>query len=265
MVRVLSADRVQRGFKIGADLPPRPDSIPPMCPQTNPKNNYQGPVTFACVLRQSKLFGVPDVVRLRNGIRRNYALPHRFVCLTDVDAEFFPEGIEVFQLKHLDWITKQSKLEMFRLDLLNDWQRTFYMDLDTVICGDIGDLCKYDGDMIMLPDFSDPFHQVCGSGLMAWSPRIGASIYEAFRAMPAEIRNDVYRVGGGRSDQLFINHYTPIRPHWWSTCWPGQVVSYKIHCRYGYKPRNARIICFHGSSKPKNVKDKWILDHWNAD
>lgn len=262
MVRVGKAGTIRRGFKPGRDLPKRPEHLPPMAPQPVAQNEWTGPVTIACVLRESKEYQVEDVVKLKDGIARNTSRTIRFVCLTDTAQRKFPAGVDAVRLVHSKWETKQSKMELFRPGLLKDWGRTLYMDLDTVICGSIDDLLTYDGEFCMLGDFSDPFQTLYGSGLMAWAPTLPGKMYEAFAKLSGKVRNDVYRVGGGRSDQLFINHYTALRPHRFQDMWPGQVVSYKAHCRYGIRPRDARVICFHGRPKLRDISDEWILKNW---
>jgi hypothetical protein len=114
-------------------------------------------------------------------------------------------------------------------------------------------MARYDGDLCLLDDLAGTYQVNRGTGLMMWSDGFGAEMYEAFRDLDPAIRNDVYRVGGGRSDQLFINHHMPVEPHRFQTLWPGQIVSYKINCRNGI-PNNARIMCFHGKTKPKDVR-----------
>jgi len=262
VVKVGKAGDMPRGYKPGVDLPGRPEYLPPAAPQPPPKNEWTGPVTVATVLRKSNEYGINDVLKLKAAVERNTKRPIRFVCLTDSPEWEFPEDVEVAELMHPSWVTKQSKLEMFRSSLIEDWGRTLYMDLDTVICGPIDRLLCYDGEFAMLGDFADPFRNTYGSGLMAWAPSFGSSVYEAFIQCPESERLDTYRVGGGRGDQLFIRHHTPLKPHLWQEMFPGQVVSYKGHCRYGFQPREARVICFHGRPKLKDIEDQWILDHY---
>jgi len=262
MVKIGKAGDMPRGYKPGVDLPGRPEHLPPPAPQDSPRNEWTGPVTVVTMLRRSKEYTVADVLKLKAAVERNAERPVRFVCLTDSAAWEFPEGVEVAELRHPSWITKQSKVEMFRPSLLEDWGRTLYLDLDTVICGSIEALLSYEGEFAMLGDFSDPFRNTYGSGMMAWAPTIGSDIYDAFVQCPEDVRLDTYRVGGGRGDQLFIRHYTPLKPHLWQEMFPGQVVSYKAHCQYGFQLREARVICFHGRPKLGDIEDQWILDHW---
>lgn len=240
------------------DLPPAPKQAPAKDGQPRPTNQHAGPITIACVLRRSPEYDAECVRRLQRAVSRNVTRPFRFVCLTD---ELAVAGVETIALRHPEWVTKQSKMELFRPEL--ELGRVFYLDLDTVVCGSLEDMLSYDGTFCMLGDLGGKPQQCRGSGVMAWAPGFGAGMYEAFCKLPPHVRDTTYRVGGGRSDQLFINHFMPVRPHVFQQFWPDQLASYKLHCRRrGRPPHNARIVCFHGRIKMRETTEKWISETW---
>jgi hypothetical protein len=191
------------------------------------------------------MYDMRDVELLYSSVWLHSSRSISFVCLTDEPTA--PEGITIVPLEHPEWETKQSKVELFRPDL--DLGRVLYIDLDTLVVGSLEDIYSYTGDFCMLADLEGK-PQVCrGSGLMAWGSDVDWGIYEAFEALDDTVRQGVYRVGGGRSDQLFIHHHTPVRPHAFQSLWPGQVVGYKSEAG-----ENARVVCYWGRGKPDRCR-----------
>jgi hypothetical protein len=202
-------------------------------------------LTVACVLRPSKDFDVEYVARLKAGVEANLRGPHRFVCLSSVAVP-----CERIRLEH-DWPGWWSKIELFRLP-----PPVLCFDLDTMIVGDLGGIegCAKATPFIALRDFYR--EKGLGSGMMSWC--IGMSgLYDAFAANPHHFM-DRHRRGG---DQLYIEE--SVRSvRLWQDMLPGQVVSYKAHVQKGTKyrqtgdgtiPANARVVCFHGSPRPRDI------------
>jgi hypothetical protein len=191
-------------------------------------------LTVACVLRSGGIYDASWVARLRDGVKRHLPMEHRFVCLSDVDVP-----CERIPLEH-DWPGWWAKVELFKIE-----GPVLYFDLDTAIIGDLSDLAyaaTWPG-LKMLQDFYAPDH--FGSGVMAWRGRV-FHIYETFAAnTPQEMHKRRARMG----DQAYIEDVEGkdlILA--WQDALPGQIVSYKVHCRNGI-PANARVVCLHG--KPK--------------
>jgi len=210
-------------------------------------------LTVACVLRSGGIYDAFWVARLKAGVERHLPIAHRFVCLSDVDVP-----CERVPLEH-DWAGWWAKLEMFRLP-----GPVLYFDLDTLIVGDLFDLAtavRNSRGLLMLRDFYVPAH--CGSGVMGWSSGKDARlIYGAFSRSPAsEMRRQRARMG----DQAFIEETVGLQLiDRWQDAVPGQIVSYKVHCRNGIPP-NARVVCLHGRPKfgdmPANdpVRQAWEM------
>lgn len=199
-------------------------------------------LTVACVLKSGGIYDATWVARLRDGVKRHLPLEHRFVCLSDVDVPC--ERIPLL----FDWPGWWAKIELFRLK-----GPVLYFDLDTATVGDLIEIAAHamTARFAMLRDFYAPTH--CGSGVMCWNGAYPNFVFERFAAFPEEMMNlQRSRMG----DQAFIEEVVLAQDR--IACWqdivPGQIVSYKVHCRNGVPP-NARVVCLHG--KPKFADMRW--------
>jgi hypothetical protein len=204
-------------------------------------------LTIACVLKSGGIYDATWVERLRDGVARHLHAPYRFVCLSDVDVP-----CERIALEH-DWPGWWSKIEAFRLP-----GTVLYFDLDTAIVGDLTDVARVAArnGTTVLQDFYR-LGEGIGSAVIAWNDLdLCRTLYDIFAADPDGWQSRV----GGRGDQGlledagFAAHY-----HRWQLDLPGQVVSYKRHCRgidpvtgratVAGIPKDARVICLHGLPK----------------
>lgn len=211
-------------------------------------------LSVACVLRSGGEYTPEHVMALRIAVEAHLPTPHRFVCISDGVAgfaDFLTHGTGGrVQSRRPMWPGWWSKLELFRPGTFEG--RVLYLDLDTVIVGDLSDLAGYAGDFAMLNDFLRPERPA--SGVMAWEAECDAAqaVWGAFARDPeqhiAEFR------GGG--DQEFIASVIFGREDRLQTLYPGQIVSYKVHCAGGV-PDGARVVCAHGRPKPWDAE--WTL------
>lgn len=207
-----------------------------------------------------------DVEILRGMIQTHVTVPYELLLLTD-DS---PEEIGGTPLLH-DWPGWWSKMEMFRPDIEGD---IFYMDLDTVLVGNIDPLVQA-GETTVLTDFYKPHGM--GSGVMYLAEEDRRRIWEAWIGNPEGI------IKTFRGDQDFIGTLLGLTAKRWQNTHPDQVVSYKCHVRRsrnyakrfpgpaakyrctlrksvlrfevgtGRLPRKARVVCFHGQPRPRDV------------
>lgn len=201
-------------------------------------------VTIACVLKSGGIFDRRWVWALKRGLAR-HAPSHEFVCLTDVPGL----GIWSIPLEH-GWTGWWSKIELFRPGLFDG--PVLYLDLDTLVVGNLADLVSYDGPFAMLSDFYRP--ESPASGVMAWTPSAEtAAIYESFVQQG--------RIPGGRSDHWYARHAPkPVRLQ---DMFPGQIVSFKAHAR-STPPEGARLVCGHGLPRFNDRKAGWAHDAWKS-
>lgn len=235
-------------------------------------------ITVACVLRSGGDFGPEDVARLANGVHRNLREAFRFVCLTDqVEAvcttPMAPQAILVEPLT-FDWPGWWAKIEAFRLadDVV------LFLDLDTVIVGDLRPIIeaiRRVGCLCLIRDFNR--QHLYQTGVMGWTGSMG---WPFGQFVSAANRGGVF-VQSGRPIPAFVSDlrsyrgdgewlYTQIHGHAHAVRLlqdetPG-IVSYKIHVRGRQLPDNARIVCFHGSPRPKDVaaSEPWMAEHWTS-
>ena len=189
-----------------------------------------------------------DVLRLRNMVANNLTIPHRFICFSDVDVP-----CERIPLKN-NWPGWWSKIEIFS-EVFDD--TVIYIDLDTVIAGDISHFAAFDHQFTMIKDFST--WDIGNSGLMAWKGDY-SFLYKTFTENPDKYMIE-YRKMPRLGDQSFIFEYQ--KPyHFWQEVFPNQVFSYKKHIMEKPKPEDVRVVCFHGEPKGAGSSG-WVKEIWS--
>lgn len=200
-----------------------------------------------CVLKSGGEYDASWVEKLRNGVGRNLTLPHRFICLTDVEVP-----CESRPLKH-KWPGWWSKIEMFR----EIQEPTLYLDLDTVVTGSLNHFASLEMDFAMLRNFHKP--EMVGSGVM-WFGNPQRQVYDRFCEKPFKWIefHKARQEGPYIGDQAFIwesmgrkVQHLPMET----------IKSYKMHCKQGL-PDNTSLVCFHGLPKATDIETDWMEAHW---
>lgn len=203
------------------------------------------PLIIACVLRSGGPYTPEWVWALKRGLAR-HAPPHEFVCLTDTPDAC---GMWAVPLRY-DWPGWWAKLALFEPGLFSG--RVIYLDLDTLVVGDLTDLCGYSGPLAMLSDFYRP--QLAQSGVMFWTPGPETeAIWDAW------IRDPAGHMRRYRGDGEFLHAHA--KPDRIQAIFPGRVASYKVHARHG-PPKGARLVCAHGRPKWDDPAAGWAHDEW---
>ena len=101
--------------------------------------------TVACVLRSGGIYTEEWVDRLRRDVAANLAIPHRFVCLTDMAPD-----CETLPLRD-PWTGWWSKLELFRPGNFNG--PVLYLDLDVIVVGDLTEIVSHPHEFTMCEDY----------------------------------------------------------------------------------------------------------------
>lgn len=186
------------------------------------------------------------VNRLYGMVEKNMTIPHKFICLTDDDSGLkcaskrLPQGLRGW------W----AKLALFRTVLTPP---VLYLDLDTLILGNLDFVKDYDGDFALLRDFyrEDGF----GSGVMLWTRPFDYIWNEWLRHGTPD-----HPLG----DQGWMEMMVPD-----ADClqdvFPGKFISYKVHCQEKV-PEDARVLSFHG--EPKNIDfpdTHWVSKVWKGE
>lgn len=186
-------------------------------------------LTVACVNVGDYLGRGDEYVRkLRAGVSRHLALPHEFVCICESDKPGWWAKIDLFEPGRFAG-------------------RVLYLDLDTIIVGDLAELVVYRG-LLYLTDWGWEI-PTYGSGVMVWDAGEHAEIFERYDdSIPDRFRGD----------QDWLTHLGG-----WAALPSGLNYSYRYHARVRL-PKSAVTISFHGRPKPHEFADGWVADIWNA-
>jgi hypothetical protein len=191
------------------------------------------------VLRSGGEYGAKHVARLRDQIPAHTGM----VCLTDEDVDL--PGVEDVGFRY-EWPGWWAKMELFRPGWFEDF---VYMDLDTTVVGDIGDILSVSGEPVVLQDF----YRARGlqSSLMYIPEQYRTSVWNEWITKPE------YWIANTRhGDQGFIERHWLRIARRWQDLLPGQAVSYKVHVRPENKvPDGARVVCFHGRPRPWDIPE----------
>lgn len=209
-------------------------------------------LTVLCVLKSGGDYGVEYVRKLRDGVAKHLTIPHRFVCLSDV-----PVPCKRIALKH-DWPGWWSKLEIFRPRVITG--KTLYLDLDTIIVGDLDRITEIPDDFAML-NVTGNDKKLGNAGVM-WFAKAFPHVYKRFAEKP-EYWID-YHVKNGRDryigDQAFINDCFETIPKLHQSL-PGFFRSYKYDRCQERIPSGCSVVCFGGLPRPAQAGG-WVQKAW---
>lgn len=241
-------------------------------------------------------FPAEEVNILYRAAKRNTQQKLRFFCLTDEpsgldpDIEVLDLGVEPFAEQMMAGAkntdaggAKLRKVSMFNPSLYPDLDGPLIgLDIDVAITGNIDPLFDYEpGKILMAKPFKKnlarPTH---GEGsVIRFDPKLHPFLYEMMATEPAKMANRAYG-----SEQSYTSRVAFERGLLRHFPWP-MVVSFKRHCRpvrplnllfEPKMPRDARIVCFHGSPSAPQAIDgyrsiwrrttrpaRWLKDHYH--
>jgi hypothetical protein len=213
-------------------------------------------------MRSGGVYNATHVRTLEAMVSRHLPYLDRFVCLTDSD--FLDPHVECIGLVN-HWPGWWSKLELFSKRVAPEGSRVLYFDLDMVITGSLVEIAARPEPFIVKSDtyrngIKSPRHLKGRPGyqssMMAWTAGELEYLYTDF-ARTAPTHMTKHKAIG---DQEFLEFHAP-RAAYWDDVAPGQVVSFRRHCREGL-PADARVVDFHGKMKPWLADDAWIAEHY---
>lgn len=228
-------------------------------------------------LKWGDKFGPEYVNRLYAGFKRHTTVHFDFHCFTE-NATNIVDGVIIHPLPHNNLTGWWNKLYLFSEEIKLSG-RLFFVDLDTLITGNVDQIISYDKEFVVLRDFfkavKDAKATNVGSGLMSFDAHKHSRVWADFIKNPARVIASVKPHG----DQAWIQRQVAEKDRtYWQDLFPNQVVSFKVHCRNGL-PENARIVCYHGvPSIPDSIckttetydgtttrtfnPAPWVGDHW---
>lgn len=224
-------------------------------------------ITVACVFWGNK-FSDDYVYHLEAMVARNTTVEHEFVVLSDrkvpgVKTKILKPGYEIW------W----NKLQLF--DPAHGFRnRVVYLDLDTVITGNIDWLLSYDGPYMGIEDVGAVNkHQphLIGqmqSAIISFDPQKHDYIWNEFNL---RFENILQRY---RGDGEYLHDAAPKQRVLLQRQFPGQMKSYKYEV-YPDKLDGVSIVCFHGRPSIEQAKketivtpggryepQEWISEYW---
>ncbi len=207
---------------------------------------------ISCVLKSGGDYNWDHVRSLKRQLDQHLTLDFNLHVLSDLNMplDLHSKGCIFVGLKR-NYPGWWSKIELF-----NNFNHTFYFDLDTYIVGNINHIVSWPHVFTGLRGFYDrPF----GSGLMGWDGDYGY-IYTEFREAGTNFIIEDYK-RKRKGDQEWIGkilELNEITPNIFQALFPNQIVSYKIHVQGKELPSTARIVCFHGRPRIQEVSESWM-------
>lgn len=217
-------------------------------------------ITVACVWTGTK-YGAEYVYRLRNMVRRNLSVSHRFVCFTDRAGDV-PDGIEPVDVSEFSLPGWWAKMCLFRADLRGPG-RTIYLDLDTVIVGSLDPLAEYAGGFAVCENFTrlaghPTWPCRYGSCVMSFPDGLGGDIWDAFWSDRAKLMAE-----NESGDQQVIEKLAPDATYLQSVMPPRFFLNKRdLPQHRSNPPQGTAVVVFGGSQRPHNCEIPWVQEAW---
>lgn len=208
---------------------------------------------------------------LRRMVRRHYAAPHRFVCITDDATGIQEPDVECFELWP-DFATvanpsgRKNPSCYRRLRLFARQPGAFLggrfvvLDLDAVIVGDVRPLWDRPEDFVIWRSTTsgNPYN-----GSM-WMLKAGArpQVWRDFD--PATSPRETHQARLYGSDQAWIAHKLGRDEAVWTPADGVHSFRNEIQHQGGRLPDGARIVFFHGKTDPWDAEARrlaWVREH----
>ncbi len=215
-------------------------------------------------MKWGTLYG-PDYVNvLYRAVCDHLDAVFRFVCLTD-NSDGVDENVECFPIPDMNleqgnfgfggW----PKLSVFKEDLYGLEGRCLFIDLDSIIVGDLKPMLEKEGGICVIREwrrFADYFRrrQVNGAtGVFTFTLGSQSYLYDLFVSDPVKATSDF------RSEQRFVTAYAKdmqFWPHPWVISFKRHLLAAPLLNRF-IKPANpgpdVKIVAFHGDPRPIHV------------
>jgi hypothetical protein len=224
-------------------------------------------VLTVCTWLWGDKYAAADVVRLRNGVKRYLAQPHRFMVMTERERDWTPPGnIERHAIKDpelLAWKGCFARLRMFDYG----WQqnrkiddRLVCLDLDVVIVDWIDALFDRPETFVILGGANSVNPCPFNGSVMMLRPGHHGEVWSTFSIEAAQAL-PFYEFP---DDQGWLSQKIPM-----AATWPAGRKS----GIYGFKkpgwppgdqlPSKARIVVFPGHRQPKDFRYlDWVRKNW---
>jgi hypothetical protein len=210
------------------------------------------------------------VAVLASMFRRHLSIPHRFVCITDMDGDF-GDGVEVMNMPNAaralgEYRTPEAphfpscyrRLWMFSNEARCLGERVMLVDVDMVLTGSVDHLFEHTAPFVgWMPRQTWGHGPRLGGGMYLMTPGSHTEVFDDFNGH--ESIKEARAAGFRGSDQAWISH---------KLCgevdlWPHSAGIYSIRdLKQGLLPSNARLVQFNGSVKPWQSRLSWVRTNW---
>ncbi len=226
-------------------------------------NEPQAPVVVIC-MKWGTLYSADYVNVLYRATADNLDIPFRFVCLTD-DNSGIVDGVECFDIPDHGWGPGEykfggwPKLSVFARDLYGLTGRALFVDLDTVICGNITPLFTVEGGIVVIkewPRFNDHFRR---QKLRGMTSIFGFTLGQQSALLERYLEDPVAARGSVRHEQAWVTKTADDMRFWpegWVVSFKRNLLAYPIINRFvppSAPPPAAKIVAFHGVPRPIDV------------
>jgi lipopolysaccharide biosynthesis glycosyltransferase len=190
------------------------------------------------------------IKRLAEGIKSNTTKDIDFYCATVMNLDEIDNVKQIVPLNNFKgW---HIKAELFNPEHWEGYDRVLYVDLDTVITGNIDEMLENPAQLSFLRDFYHPATRE--TGMIWFDPSRTLTLYNRFVKMQPNVK---------KKDAKIIDTWAKQNiPE--ATCLQDMysIGSYKVSLIRDKKPvDDYSIICFHGNPRPHHVN--WSLDFDN--
>lgn len=207
-------------------------------------------------------FSAEYVNKLYNAVCRNITVPHNFICFTEN-----PEEVECDTRPFLSNLSTW----WYIIGLFNKEHgfkdKVLYMDLDTVITGNIDHIISLDANFAITEDFYRP--KGLQTTFIMWKPERYFYLYDKLCTLLPNNPSAHFMGGTNGFVERFISREEVTL---FQDEFPEEFISYKVHIRDIKRSRRnslpgdlntAKVICFHGKPMPHEMRNlKWMKEHW---
>ena len=217
-------------------------------------------ITFVAVKTGTK-YSEEYLFKLAAGIMKHCPVPFELLCITDRPSDV-PAVWQIYDCSADGLDTWWAKMLIFAPELPARG-RVIFLDLDTIILGDLGPLCALKPIFGICENWQKIYgHPTwpCKYGSCVMSFEAGSLVKEIWEPFNLD-REDYIRNAGKFGDQFTIGELYPD-----ATLLNRELPGFFVHLKKDlyFKPpkKDARVLIFGGKPKPHECDQKWVRELW---